>query len=309
MRTPATDLHGKTMLITGGTGGIGKETARGLAKLGAHVILVGRDRVRAEAAVAELNATAGNERVDLLLADLSSQAAIRELAREVIDRYPRLDVLINNIGGLYARRWLTVDGIEATLAVNHLNPFLLTHLLLPVLAASAPARVINVTGGMPTGAIDLANLQAEQRFHGLQTYSHAKTTMMAVSYEFARRLEGTGVTLNVAYPGGADTAMTRGMTPAMAPGWMRLIWPVFGLMMRNAPPARAARSSIFLATSPDVEGINATYFNTSSKRTQWPAPVHDEALRRRLWQISVDLTGLDSAVALLPADATLAPAL
>jgi len=158
MSTIATDLSGKTMLITGGTGGIGKETARGLAKLDAHVILVGRDRARGEATVAEVKATSGNEHVDLLLADLSSQAAIRELAREVMARYPRLDVLINNIGGLYPQRWLTVDGIEATFAVNHLNPFLLTHLLLPVLEGGAPARVINVTGGMPTGAIDLGNL-------------------------------------------------------------------------------------------------------------------------------------------------------
>jgi len=133
--------------------------------------------------------------------------------------------------------------------------------------------------------------------------------MMAVAYEFAQRLAGTGITLNVAYPGGADTAMTRGMTPAMVPAWMRLIWPVFGLMMRVAPPARAARSSIFLATSPEVEGVTGAYFDTKSKRTKWPAPVHDDALRRRLWQISAELTGMGTAVEISRVGTTLVPVL
>ena len=285
------NLEHKTMLITGGTGGIGQETALGLAKLGARVIVTGRDRGRGEAAVAALKSASGNPHVELLLADLSSQAEVRRLADDVLQRFPRLDVLINNAGLLAPTRRLTVDGIEATLAVNHLAPFLLTHLLLPTLQAAAPTRVVNVTGGFPT-PIDLANLQAEQSFRGIDTYSRAKAVMMTVSYEFAQRLDGGGVTLNVAYPGAAATAMTQGMTPAMVPLGMRLVWPLFGLVMGNAKPARAARSSIFLAASPSVEGVSGQYFTTNSKRTTWPKQVMDAALRQRLWQISAEMAGL-----------------
>lgn len=290
--TQANDMRGKTVLITGATGGIGKETAIGLAQRGATVVITGRDRARGEAGLAEIKQRSGNTDVALLLADLSRQADIRRLAETFNAQHDRLDVLINNVGGLYSARWLTADGIEATLAMNHLGPFLLTHLLLDQLKRSAPARVINVTGGMPPSKLDLDNLQAEKRFQGLETYSHAKGVMMAVAYEFAQRLTGSGVTLNVAYPGAASTAMTQAMTPDMVPWFMRVLWPIFTRFMGDAPPARAARSSIYLASSPDVANVNGAYYNTNSKPARWPKPAHDAALRQRLWQISAQLTGL-----------------
>ena len=293
-------MQGKTVLITGGTGGIGKETAIGLAKMGAHVVVVGRDRVRGEAGVADIKAASGTTNVDLLLADMSSQADIRRLAADVADTYPRVDVLINNVGGLYRSAWKTVDGIETTLAMNHLAPFLLTHLLLPVLQRSQPARVINVTGGFPAAKVDLDNLQAEKSFRGLETYSRAKVVMMIGAYQMAQRIKGTGVTLNVAYPGGAATDMTGAMTRDMLPFAMRVAWPLFGIVMRNAKPARAARSSIYLASSPDVAGINGAYFNTNNKQTAWPSKqILDEALRRRIWTFSEELTGLTAQAALV----------
>lgn len=292
-------MEHKTVLITGGTGGIGQATAVGIAKLGARVVVTGRDRARGEEAVATIKAATGNDRVDLLLADLSRQADVRRLASDVLERYPQLDVLVNNVGLLPPTRQLTADGIEATLAVNHLAPFLLTHLLLPALKAAAPSRVINVTGGFPA-RVALDNLQAETSFRGIDTYSHAKAVMMAVSYEFAQQLQGSGVSLNVAYPGAAATAMTQGMTPAMVPLAMRLAWPLFGLVMGNAKPERAARSSIFLASSPSVAGVSGQYFNTNSKPAPWPADARDDALRQRLWQISEQLTGLAPTTMSIP---------
>jgi NAD(P)-dependent dehydrogenase (short-subunit alcohol dehydrogenase family) len=286
-------MQGKTVLITGGTGGIGKETAIGLAKLGAHVVVTGRDKARGEAGVADIKRESGNNQVELLLADLSSQAEIGRLAETVMANYQRLDVLINNVGGLYATRWETVDGIEATLAVNVLTPFLLTQLLLPLLQASSPARVINVTGGLTSTKVNLDNLQAEKQFLGLVTYSQAKVVMMAVSYELAIRLQGTGVNLNVAYPGAASTDMSSAMTPEMVPWFLRLIWPVFGLMMGNAKPAKAARSSIYLASSPDVEGISGKYYDTNSTLAKWPKTVLDENARRYIWNLGEKLTGLE----------------
>lgn len=285
-------MNGKTVLITGGTGGIGKETAIGIAKLGATVVVTGRDKALGMAAVTEIQRASDNPRIDLMLADLSDQSEIHRLAHDVKANYARLDVLINNLGGLYSRRWLTKDGIEATLAMNHLTPFLLTHLLLDMLVATAPARVVNVTGGMPTMPIDFGNLQAERSFLGLQTYSHAKAVMMAASREFAQRLRGTGVTLNVAYPGAAATAMTAAMTPNMVPWFMRLAWPAFKLFMGNAKPSRAARSSIYLASVPELAGVSGNYYDTNSKLSTWPIAARDASIRERLWQVSEELTGL-----------------
>lgn len=284
-------LQGKTVLITGGTGGIGKETALGLAKLGATVVVVGRDGSRGEAAVRELQERSSNAGVSLLQADLSSQASIRKLVEDFIVGHSRLDVLVNNVGGLYRERWTTADGVEATFAMNVLGPFLLTHLLLNVLKSSSPARVISVTGGMPT-RLELDDLQAERFYRGLDTYSRAKAAMMTVFYEFAQRLAGTGVSVNVAYPGAAATTMTQAMTPDMVPPFMRVMWPLFGLFMSNAKPERAARSSVYLASSPEVAGVNGGYFNTNSKQVAWPKAVLDESARRQLWRLCERLTGV-----------------
>lgn len=283
-------MQGKIVVITGGTGGIGKQTAIGLARLGATVVITGRDRGRGEAAADEIRQASGQVQVDLRLADLEQQAEVRRLAAEIMTSYPRIDMLINNVGYLGAERRVTVDGIETTFAVNALTPLLLTELLREPLGASQ-GRVINVTGGMPRGPLDLGNLQSEQRFVGMESYSHAKLALMALSYEQAQRLNGTGITLNVAYPGGAATAMTAGISPAMVPGWMHPFWPLFGLIMSNASPERAARSSIYLASSPEVAGVTGTYFNTNSRRSAWPKPVLDRELRLKLWKRSWELLG------------------
>src|SRR3954452_2014074 len=169
------DLTGRNVLVTGGTGGIGKATAAGLAALGARVGITGRDRVRAEAAAADIRAASGNSAVDVFTADLSSQAQVRRLAGEVLDAYPRLDVLVNNVGGFWAHRHVTADGLEHTFAVNHLAPFLLTHLLLDRLKDSAPARIVNVSSNAQAlGRIDFEDLQGATDYSGPRAYNQSK---------------------------------------------------------------------------------------------------------------------------------------
>jgi NAD(P)-dependent dehydrogenase (short-subunit alcohol dehydrogenase family) len=188
-------MTGKTVLITGGTGGIGKATAIGLARLGARVGIVGRDHARAEAAAADIRAKSGNPAVDVFAADLSSQAEVRRLAAEVLDAYPRLDVLVNNVGGFWEHRHVTADGLERTFAVNHLAPFLLTGLLRERLVASRPARVVTVSSGAQSmGRIDFDDLQSERNYSGQRAYNQSKLANVMFTYELARRLEGTGVT-------------------------------------------------------------------------------------------------------------------
>jgi len=195
-------LSGRRALITGATDGIGRHTAAGLADRGAHVTIVGRDQVRGRTAAVDITRETGNPEVEFVSADLSTRSGVRALA-ERIGTGP-LDILINNVGGLYMTRWETEDGVEASLAMNALNPLLLTTLLQPALAAAPAARVVYVTGGMP-GRIDPAALQSTDKYLGMRTYSHTKSVMMALAYEQAQRWRPTGITVNVAYPGGADT--------------------------------------------------------------------------------------------------------
>ncbi len=195
-------MSGRIVLVTGGTGGIGKATAAGVARLGARVGIVGRDRQRAEAAAADIRREADKSVVDVFVADMSSQAEVRRLAADVLDRYPRLDVLVNNVGGFWANRHSTADGLEHTFAVNHLAPFLLTNLLLDRLRASAPARVVTVSSGAHgQGRIDFDDLQAERNYQGGRAYSQSKLANVMFTYELARRLEVSGVTANVLHPG------------------------------------------------------------------------------------------------------------
>ena len=184
-------MVGKTVLVTGATGGIGKATAVGLARLGARVGITGRDIARAEAAATDIRAVANNAAVDAFAADLSSQAEVRRLAREVLDLYPRLDVLVNNVGGFWAHRHLTADGLEHTFALNHLAPFLLTKLLLDRLKASAPARIVTVSSGAhTTRPPDFDDLQGERKYSGQRAYNASKLANVMFTYELARRLQG-----------------------------------------------------------------------------------------------------------------------
>jgi retinol dehydrogenase-14 len=216
-------MAGRTCLVTGATSGIGKATAAGLARLGADLVLVARDRARAEATVAEIKAATGNPRIELLVADLASQASIRQAVQEYRRGHDRLHVLVNNAGGFWATRHSTVDGLEWTFAVNHLAYFLLTNLLLELLVASAPARIVNVTSSAQAiGDIHLDDLQFQRRYRGQAAYNQSKLANVLFTYELARRLEGTGVTVNCGAPGVTRTNFGRddsGRSCACSPRW------------------------------------------------------------------------------------------
>jgi retinol dehydrogenase-14 len=284
-------MDGKVVLVTGGTGGIGMATAEGLANLGARVVVVGRDRSKGEAATAEIKAKSGNETVELMVADLSSQAEIHRLAREFEANHDRLDALVNNAGAMYARRWETADGIEGTLAVIHLAPVLLTSLLFPMLQRSAPSRIVNVSSWAHRRAkLDLDDLQTKEHYSPSAAYSRAKLINALWTYELARRFEGTGVTVNLADPGGASTQMTR--SEAM-PWIFRTINRLGAKVMTTE---KAARSSIYLASSPEVEGVNGQYFDNNNKQVKSSKTSYDEETQKRIWEASAELTKLDQSL-------------
>jgi retinol dehydrogenase-14 len=283
-------MTGKTVLITGGTGGIGKATSIGLAALGARVGIVGRDRVRGDRAAADIRsqAAAPGVEVDVFVADMSEQAGIRTLAAEVLDRYPRLDVLVNNVGGYWATRHLTADGLERTFAVNHLAPFLLTNLLLDRLTAGAPARVVTVSSNaQATGRIDFDDLQGEQRYSGARAYNQSKLANVLFTYELARRLAGSGVTANALHPGVVRTGFGA-EDPTRA---MKLLLPLALPFLKT--PKQGAATSIHLAGAPELQGVSGQYFaNSRPKRSADRS--YDEATAARLWQLSAALVGLSA---------------
>jgi len=276
-------MSGKVCLITGGSSGIGKATALGLANKGASVVMVCRDRSRGEAAATEIIEKSGNELVDVMLADLSSQESIRRLAQNFADRYGRLHVLINNAGVFISRRTLTVDGIETTFAVNHLAPFLLTNLLLDVLKASAPARIVNVTSsGERSGTIDFEDPQGERKYGGIRAYNQSKLAMVLFTYELAKRLKGTGVSANCVHPGVVATNLGRSNGGFF--GFLtRLMRPFF------SSPEKGAETPIYLASSPEVEGVSGKYFAKGAEARSSERS-YDEATGRGLWQVSEELT-------------------
>src|SRR5215208_4024420 len=281
-------MNGKIVLVTGGTSGIGKATAEGLTNLGARVVVVGRDRSKGESATAEIQAKSGNEAVELMVADLSSQAEIHRLAREFEANHDRLDALVNNAGAMYARRTETEEGIEGTLAVIHLAPVLLTNLLLPVLQRSAPSRIVNVSSWAHRRAkLDLDDLQTKEHYSATAAYSRAKLIHLLWTYELARRLDGTGVTVNVADPGGASTEMTR----SEAMPW--ILRTINRLGRKVMTTEKAARVSIYLASSPEVEGVNGEYFDHNNKQIKSSKASYDEAAGKRIWEVSAELATLD----------------
>lgn len=282
MATTTHTMQGKVCLITGANSGIGKATALGLANMGATVVLVCRDKQRGEAAQAEIKAQSGNESVDLLLADLASQASIRQLAAEVKARYPQVHVLINNAGVMPSHRTSTADGLEANFAINHLGPFLLTNLLLDVLKTSAPSRIVFVASQV-VSPLDFEDLQSEKHFGMNSTYGKSKLCNILVTQELAKRLEGTGVTVNCLHPGVVATNL-----PHDWPTLLRVVYPFIGMS-----PAKGAQTSIYLASSPEVDGITGKYFK---KQRPVPAPnlAQDEASTKRLWEVSEEMTQLAS---------------
>src|SRR5215510_14377389 len=241
-------MTGKTCLVTGANSGIGKETALGLARMGARVVLVCRNQQKGQQALADIQRETGSSQLDLLIADISSFASVRALAARVQERYPRLDVLINNAGAAVVHRTLSADGVEMTVAGNYLGTALLTCLLIDRLKSSAPSRIVNVSSEAHRGAhLDLDDLQFERRkYNALGAYGQSKLLMNAFTFELARRLEGTGVTANCLHPGVVAT----NIWPSDAPLIFRIIVGLMKPFMLD--PKKGAAVSLYLATSPEV---------------------------------------------------------
>ena len=281
-------MAGRTVLVTGATSGIGRATALALATMGAYVAITGRDRVRTESAAREISAAAGRN-VEVFVADLSSQAQVRRLASEVLERLPRIHVLVNNVGGYWSRRHITADGLEHTFAVNHLAPFLLTNLLLDRLEQSAPARVVTVASNAHAqGRIDFDDLQGALFFSGGRAYSQSKLANVLFSYQLAERLRECGVTANALHPG-----MVRTSFGAEDPARIqRLLVPLLRPVMKS--PARGAATSIHLASALELAQVSGLYF-ANRRPTKSSTRSYDQAVAARLWEASADLVSLTAA--------------
>ncbi|WP_395834662.1 SDR family oxidoreductase [Cystobacter fuscus] len=280
------NMQGKVCLITGATSGIGLESARALAAQGATVVLSGRDPGRGEAALAEVRRTVPDAKLDLMLADLTSLASVRKLAGDFQVKYSRLDVLLNNAGLILNERKLTVDGFETTFATNHLAHFLLTHLLLDLLKASGASRVVNVSSeGHRLGSLGyLDDLQGERRFNGILAYDNSKLANVLFTRALARRLAGKKVTTNSLHPG-----VVRSSFGLNNQGFFKFIFQMAGPLMISAE--KGARTSVYLASSPEVEGVSGKYFSKCKVARESKAAQSDEGAEK-LWRKSADLTGV-----------------
>lgn len=274
-------LRGKRILITGASSGIGRATALGLARRGASLLLTGRTPARCDEALAAVNA-AGAAEARMFRTDFASLDAVRQLAADIRREAPRLDVLVNNAAVVARRRTLTADGYETTFAVNHLSPFLLTGLLLPLLGRGS--RIVNVASAAHRwGAVDLDDLHNERDYRALRAYGQSKTANILWTIELARRLAGSGVTANSLHPGAIRSNLGGGQGFAMD-----LLRRLAGLFMK--PTEQGAATPIHLAASPAVEGISGRYF--AGCREREPAPyATDAAIAARLWRLSETLTG------------------
>jgi NAD(P)-dependent dehydrogenase (short-subunit alcohol dehydrogenase family) len=282
----AAGMDDKMVLITGATGGIGQAAALALANLGARVVIVGRDPHRTAAAAADIQQESANPGVEALIGDLSLRADVQKVAREYRQRYDRLDVLINNAGAMFMRRQLSADGIEMTLALNHLAYFSLTYQLLDLLKASAPARIVNVgSSSHRIARLDFDELIPEKGYHGLLAYARTKLMNVVFTYELARRLESSGVTANCLHPGLVGTRLGQNNNG--------LYRPAFALYQRVAlSPTKGAETLVYLASSPEVEGVSGRYFVRKSAARSSPDS-YDPQAGRRLWDLSLKLSGLD----------------
>jgi retinol dehydrogenase 14 len=278
------NMKGKIVVITGANSGIGFATAKGLAICGATVVLICRSVERggiASKAVAEVATAAAPT---LFIADLSSQAEIRDLSARLHEQLPRIDVLINNVGAAFAKRELTVDGLEKTFALNHLAPFLLTNLVLDLIRQSSAGRIVNLTAGIPGPANLLENLQGEKSYGQFAAYRSSKMGNILFTYELARRLDGTGITVNCVHPGPVKTEFTQ-----KAGGVLRTMSILLRFIMKS--PEAGARGPIYLASSDEVAGITGGYF-VGRKQRRSTAMTYDRRLAAKHWEISEKLTGL-----------------
>jgi NAD(P)-dependent dehydrogenase (short-subunit alcohol dehydrogenase family) len=275
----------KIYLVTGATAGVGKATARILAEKGGTVVVVSRNADKCAATAEEIKQTTGNGGVAFIQADLSSQQDIGRLARQFLDRYSRLDALVNNAGALFTSRQVSVDGIEMTWALNHLNYFLLTHLLMPVLKAAPAARVVNVSSDAHRMArLNFDDLEGKKRYSGWMAYGQSKLANIMFTYELARRLSGTAITTNALHPGlvASDFGVNNGLFGRL----YRKVANLFALK-----PEEGAQTSIYLATSPEVEGITGRYFEKCKEKPS-SSVSYDQDDWTRLWQVSAEMAKL-----------------
>ena len=286
-------MTGKVCLVTGANQGIGKETAQALARMGAEVVMTSRDTAKGEAALADVRARSGGT-VELMIADFGSFASIRQLAADFKAKRARLHVLVNNAGAILLKRGETADGFETTFGVNHLGYFLLTSLLLDTLKAGAPARIVNVSSRAHLGVeMDFDNLNsAGRRYSAMGAYSRSKLANVLFTYELARRLAGSGVTANCVHPGVVRSGFGKNN-----PGLGRLVFETFQVVARPfiLSPEKGAATSIYVASSPELEGVTGKYFVDCREKPSSPAS-YDEEAQRRLWEVSEEMCGIKAAV-------------
>jgi retinol dehydrogenase 12 len=279
----ASSLEGRVALVTGATNGIGRVTAQELARRGARLLLVARDRARGEATAAGIRDAAGGPAPEVLFADLSSQADVRRLAREVRERTPRLDLLVNNAGAIFAEREVSADGLEMTLALNHLAYFLLTLELLPLLERAPRSRIVNVASvAHERGRIDFDDLQGERGYSMWKAYQQSKLANVLFTRELARRLGGRDVTANALHPGVIASGFGRNGRGLFS--WLVAI----GAPLLSSPE-KGARTTLHVATSPELQGVTGRYFSDCREKVPAPAARDDDAALR-LWQVSENLT-------------------
>lgn len=279
-------IEGSTCVITGANTGIGKVAAMEMARMGARVVMVCRNRERGRQAMVEIIQESGSSSVDLLLADLSSQRQVRDVATRIAEEYPQVDVLLNNAGLYQRKRQETEDGLEMTFAVNHMAYFILTLELIDTLRSSAPARVINVASDAHRNTrLDFDDLQSANKYRGMKAYSRSKLANILFTYELARRLEGTGITANALHPGVVASDFGRAGN-----GLLSLFWSLGKPFMKS--PEEGARTSVYLATSPDVDGVTGGYYANEKPARSSRASLDTEAAER-LWAESLKLAGYD----------------
>jgi len=272
-------------VITGGTGGIGLQSAIGIAKAGGRIIITGRNHERGEVARQRIAEESGNSAIELVIGDVSSIAGIDALATELNNRLDHIDVLVNNAGYLGNELKTNDDGLEKHFAVNVLAPWRLTMALLYTLKKAKRPRVLNITGGDKPSEIDPENLQAEKGFQGLKTYQHSKSILESMSMALASHLESEDVGVNVLFPGRASTPMTSAMSADALPGAMKLFYPLLRLLFREdggKSAAKAARSTIWGATSPALDGVTGRYFDTNSREQKMHPTAYDPEVQAKI---------------------------
>jgi NAD(P)-dependent dehydrogenase (short-subunit alcohol dehydrogenase family) len=280
------EMTGRICIVTGSNSGIGKQTALALAKMGATIVMVVRNKIRGEKTLKEIISQTGNKDANLMISDLSSMNSIRNFTEEFKKTYSRLDVLINNAGAVFNKRQVTPEGFERTLAVNYLAPFLLTHELLNLLKNSSPSRIINLTSGLAKkGKVDLDDLQSEKNYAGMQVYTNAKLMLILFTYELAKRLEGKRVTANVAMPGFVATNLGKNSGSLRSAILFKLVRP----MQINAK--KGAQTSVYLASSEQIRTVSGKCF--SKKKITITCPLsYDEEIQKLLWDKTQSMLGL-----------------